>query len=321
MKVAVVMNRAAGSVDADHGAQPQQLRDVLAAAGIEAHVHVCKGAQLTDTARELAATGVDAVVAAGGDGTVSAVATALAGGKVPMAVLPLGTLNHFARDLGVPDDLALAAQAIAGGRFGFVDIGEVNGRVFINNSSIGLYPEMVRSRDAERKRTGRRKWTAMLLAAIRVLRRFPLLRVRVATAESATAAVTPFLFVGNNEYTINVLELGQREHLDRGRLSLYMVRCRSRFQMFWLMLRGMVQKLETVAEFETAAVTEAWVGVGRRRRQLEVAVDGEVVMMQSPLHYKMRAGALPVLFPPAASAVDSATPATEPAGIAVGASS
>jgi len=295
MKVAVIMNAGAGSIGDDK--RDERIAEIVAAfsaAGVEAEVITCPGKELTESARRAAGTGVDAVVAAGGDGTVSAVATALAGGKVPMAVLPLGTLNHFARDLGMPDDLGEAAKKIAAGQVTHVDVGEVNGRTFVNNSSIGLYPEIVVSREAQQRRMGRSKWVAFVIAAWRVLRRFPLLLVHVITARGAITSPTPFLFIGNNAYTIEALSLGQRARLDAGHLSLYMVRCRSRFRMFWLMVRAILQRLDAVKDFEAENVTEVTVRLGSTRR-LNVAADGEVVVMRSPLHYKIRAGALPVL--------------------------
>src|SRR5262249_1860097 len=150
-----------------------------------------------------AAGGVDAVVAAGGDGTVSTIAAALAGGDVPLAVLPLGTLNHFARDLGMPATIADAARAIADGAVDRVGVGEVTGRIFVNNSSRGLYPLVVASREADQRATGHGKWRAMLTAIWRVLRRFPLLAVQVRSAAGAVTARTPFVFVGNNAYRVS----------------------------------------------------------------------------------------------------------------------
>src|SRR6185503_16647759 len=104
------------------------------------------------------ASDADAVVIGGGDGTVSAAADRAVRHGKPIGVLPLGTLNHFARDLGMPPDLRDAVRAIATGVVREVDVGEVNGRVFVNNSSIGVYPTVVRDRDEQRLRFGRGKW-------------------------------------------------------------------------------------------------------------------------------------------------------------------
>ena len=301
MKVAVVMNSGAGSIgSANCDERKAEILAACTAAGLDAEIHLCEPARLTQTARQLARSGVDAVIAAGGDGTVSAVASALAGGSVPLAVLPLGTLNHFARDLHMPLDLGEAAKAIAAQNLIHIDVGELNGRTFINNSSIGLYPETVIQRDADRSSSGRGKWSAMLLAALRVLRRFPLLRVRIGTEHGTMGAKTPLVFIGNNEYKVNVLELGERARLDRGQLSLYMIKATSRLKMFWVMVRAILQRLDAVRDFEAHATREAIILTGHRH--VRVAIDGEVTLMSPPLHYRSRPGALPVLAPPAAAA-------------------
>jgi diacylglycerol kinase family enzyme len=302
MRVAVVLNTGAGSSDPARCKElAERIQAAFTALSVDAEVHACKGVELAPTARRLAASGVDAVVAAGGDGTVSTVACALVGGEVPVAVLPLGTLNHFARDLGMPLDLDAAVAAIASGGRARLDVGEVNGRCFVNNASIGLYPEMVMQREQQRRQVGRGKWLAMVLASLRVLRRFPLLRVRVETAAGVLESTTPFVFIGNNDYETSALSLGRRARLDRGQLSLYMIHCRGRFHMFWLMVRALMQRLEALRDFEYQRVDQVTVRLSRHR-PLEVSFDGEVARMQSPLRFRIRAGALPVVLPPASEA-------------------
>jgi diacylglycerol kinase family enzyme len=296
MRIAVVMNAASGTGGEDADQREQHIRDAFQAAGVEPEIHHMDPERLTESIREIARD-AGLVVAAGGDGTVSAVAGVLAGGTVPMAVLPLGTLNHFAKDLGMPLDLTEAAAAIVAGVQQPIDVGEVNGRVFVNNSSIGLYPETVIHRDRERERKGRSKWTAMVIAALRVLRRFPLLSARItAPGQALSVCTTPLIFIGNNEYKVNVLELGERARLDRGKLSLYMMRCKGRLYMFWLMVRAILGRLDAVRDFEAVATTE--VTVRLRERHLMVALDGEVTKLRSPLHYRIRPGALTVIAPP-----------------------
>lgn len=303
MRVAVIMNAGAGSIGAARAEErATEIRAAFDAAGVDCAIHAVAGARLAEAARAAAADGVDAVVAAGGDGTVSACAGALAGGEVPLAVLPLGTLNHFARDLGMPTALADAARAIATGTPEAVDVGEVNGRVFVNNSSIGLYPELVRLRDAEQRATGHGKWRAMVAAAWRVLRRFPLIAVHLTTDDATLKLRTPFVFVGNNPYRIDARALGQRERLDRGQLSLYSARCTSRLRMIWLSVRAIVQRLDAVDDFEAHDARSIRVVLPRRR--VPVALDGEVVTLASPLHYRIRPGALVVIRPPAAAAAE-----------------
>jgi diacylglycerol kinase family enzyme len=243
------------------------------------------------------ARGDDAVVAAGGDGTVSTVAGALAGTDTAFGVLPLGTLNHFARDVGVPSDFEQAVRVIAAGRVRVVDVGEVNGHAFVNNSSIGLYPQMVRRRDAQQQRLGRGKWSAMLFAAIAVFRRFPLLSVRIRGDDVAVAMRAPFVFVGNNAYQMDLLDLGERTRLDDGALYVYAPRCTTRLGLVWLMVMALFNRLDQAEDFITRRVEE--LSIETRRRALHVSVDGEVIELPGTLHYTARAGALRVLTPAA----------------------
>src|SRR5205085_5858695 len=157
----------------------QQLADLFKSAGLDARIHVARsGAELLRLARHAARGGAQVVVAGGGDGTVSAVAAAVAGTDKTLGVLPLGTLNHFAKDLHIPLDLAAAVRNLVEGHAVSVDVGEVNGQIFINNSSLGIYPQIVRERE-KKQRQGMSKWPAFLLALFTVLRRYPLVGVRL----------------------------------------------------------------------------------------------------------------------------------------------
>jgi len=299
MRLAIVVNSGAGALDQEGCEErARQIREAFAGLRVQTEIFLCSPARLTRTARQLASRDFDAVVAAGGDGTVSSVAAGLAGTAMPLAVLPFGTLNHFARDIGMPNALEEAALAIRDGTTERIDVGEVNGRVFINNSSIGLYPEAVIERDDKRKR-GMSKLPAMLLAALRVLWRFPLLAVCVETPEQTVATRTPFVFVGNNDYTTNIRALGRREHLARGHLCVHTIRTRGRLKMFWSMLRAMFGRVEAVPEFETQHVTEAQVIA--KKRTIAVAFDGEVMRTATPLYYRIRPGALLVRRAPRAA--------------------
>jgi diacylglycerol kinase family enzyme len=291
MKAAILLNAKAGALlNAKCEETAQEILAACRAANIEATAHLCQPAHLTSTARRLAHEGrVDAVIAAGGDGTVSAVAAGLVGTDVALGVIPLGTLNHFAKDLGLKD-VNTALDAIAKGVTKRVDVGEVNGRVFINNSSIGLYPEIVVERDTERRRSGRSKWVAMARAAARTLLRFPLLHVAIALAGSVFSARTPFVMIGNNEYALGI-ELGSRKRLDSGRLAVYTLKSTSRWRMFVAMIRALFRSRDP--ELEARAVERA--DIVTNKRSLKVALDGEVTRMTPPLIYRSRPGALVVL--------------------------
>jgi len=218
------------------------------------------------------------------------------GGRKPLGILPLGSLNHFARDLGIPHDLDLAVATIASGQVRQVDVGEVNGRIFLNNSSIGLYPTAVAEREELRRHRHRKgKWLAMLNACLDVLRRFPLLDVTLQVEDRAVALTTPFIFVGNNRYEMSLLSLGRRTSLQRGELSLYVARDGGRKALFQLALRGLLGGLEQERDFHSFGLQS--VEIRSRRRSLRVSLDGEIARMAPPIRYAIRPLALSVLAP------------------------
>jgi diacylglycerol kinase family enzyme len=295
MRVRAIVNRGGGTLK---GAEDEEARIVAAfeQAGVDADVRMTESADISDAFKQAAAApGLDAVVAGGGDGTLSCAAGHLADGERPLGVLPLGTLNHLARDAGLPVRLEEAAAVIAAGHVRAVDVAEVNGRVFVNNSSVGLYPDMVRLREAQQERIGRGKRLAMLSASLATLRSFRRHRLWI-SAEGLEAPVrTPLLFVGNNRYQVNLFALGQREAIDRGELSVYAIRARSRAHLFWAGIRGIFGKLDQQRDFVTAYVPE--LEVASDRAQLTVSADGETVRMETPLRYRIRPGALKLIVP------------------------
>ena len=287
--------KTAATIGAD--ALRQRLADAFAAAGVEARVDLLSGGDLAQALREAVALrdSFDALAVGGGDGTLGTAAAALAGTGIPLGVLPLGTLNHFARDLGIPPLLELACLVIGEGFARAIDVAEVNGRVFVNNSSIGIYPYMVETRDTQRRTLGLGKWGAMAMAFAWMLRRFPVHRLTIRTAEAALAHKTPCAFVGNNRYVLEGPALGTRDALDRGALCVYVARSRSRLHFLLTMLKAMLGRMTPRADFEERR-TDAVV-IGSRARRLRVALDGELVKMQPPLRYAIRRGALRVLVP------------------------
>src|SRR6185436_7801947 len=257
MKVRVIVNKGGGTSRGDDE-ETAQIEAAFRAAGVDADVRPTESDDIFDALKEAAAApGLDAVVAGGGDGTLSCAAGHLAGTSRPLGILPLGTLNHLARDAGIPVKLEEAVAVIAAGNVRAIDVAEVNGRVFVNNSSVGLYPDMVRLREVEQERLGRSKRMAMLSASLTALRHFRRHRLWI-SAEGMEAPVrTPMLFVGNNRYQVNLLALGQREALDEGVLCLYAIRARSRAHLLWAGIRGIFGKLDQQRDFVTLYVGEA----------------------------------------------------------------
>src|SRR5690349_10926018 len=221
-----------GSGTDDKSDVRQQLTDAFAAAGINARIRVARsGDELMSLGRQALASGAQTIVAGGGDGTISAIAAIVADTEAQLGVLPLGTLNHFAKDIGIPLDLSAAVRNLATGRTARIDIGDVNGHVFINNSSLGIYPRLVRMRERI-QRQGLSKWRAFAVAFYTVLRRYPLVAVRLIAGEERFIRRTPFVFIGNNEYETASFRMGARKGLDGGQLSIYTAPVRGRFELF-----------------------------------------------------------------------------------------
>lgn len=295
-KIAVIVNGSAGAGH-DEG-QAAQLREKFAAHKMDAQVTLAgSGDELIAAAERALAQGTRVVVAGGGDGTVNAVASVLVrDADVAFGVLPLGTLNHFAKDAGVPLQLDAAIANIAHGRPRRVDIGEVNGRIFLNNSSLGLYPDIVHDRERQQERLGRGKWLAACWATFSTLKRFPFLTVRLRLDDGTDhLRSTPFVFIGNNEYSMQGFSIGARPALDGGRLSLYVAQRPGRLgllRLAWCALRG---RLAQERDFDVLGARSMLIET--RQPRVRVATDGEVSIMLSPLHYRIRPGALNVIVP------------------------
>ena len=288
----VIMNRGAGGPD-----DPRpHITELFRGHGEEARVVEPDGTNdICAVARAAAASDEEIIVAAGGDGTINAVAAILAGTQKILGVLPVGTLNHFAKDLHLPLDLEEAVRTIMEGEVATVDVGEVNGRIFINNSSLGLYPQIVSRREAQQQRLARGKWSAFFWATIQALRRFPFLDLRIKFEGREMFRRTAFLFVGNNEYEIAGFSLGTRRCLNAGKLGLYLTHRTGRFGLFRLAFHALFGRIDQAKDFDVLCVSEA--RIEAKKPRLLVALDGEVERLETPLHYRIRPAALRVLVP------------------------
>ena len=293
LPLTVIINAASGTSDKED--ERQILVDFFAEKGIEAQINLARsGTEIVQMAKSAARGDSQTIVAGGGDGTISAVAAELVGTDKTLGVLPLGTLNHFAKDLNIPLDIKEAAQIISAGHVVSVDVGDVNGQVFINNSSLGLYPDIVRRRE-QRQRLGYGKWNSLLRSAFKVFNRYPFLDIRLNADDQKINTRTPFVFVGNNEYEMESFNIGGRTCLNGGHLSLYMTPHTGRFGLLRMALGALFGKLSQEKDFVSLCIDE--IQIESRRKQLRVATDGEVTMMETPLQYRIRKGALRVIVP------------------------
>ena len=273
--------------------EAEEIRNALVAAGVNASVELDDGSGIVERAKEAVANGAPLLIVGGGDGSVSAAAGILAGTKTKLGILPLGTLNHFARDLGIPLDLSEAAAVIGNGRARPVDVAEVNGRIFVNNSAIGLYPLMVIDRDLQQKRLGRSKRLAMLVASARTLARFSHYRLTLTVNDERSRIDTPLLFVGNNDYRIDLRAPGRRESLEDGRLSVFVMRKKTRRGLLAASIRALFNRTRPDDMVRLEDVQRLQVSCPRSH--VVISIDGEVESVIPPLDYRVRKGALSVI--------------------------
>jgi diacylglycerol kinase family enzyme len=291
--VEVIIHAGSGTSSKDEA--PERFTELFRRGGIEARISLVRnGESPVELARRAVQDGAATIVAGGGDGTINAVASTLIGTDISLGVLPLGTLNHFAKDLGIPLDLDAAVQTIIANHTIQVDVGDVNGHIFLNNSSLGLYPSLVHQRE-QKQRLGHGKWPAFVWAAFIVMRRYPFLDVRLKTDGREISTRTAFVFIGNNEYEMESFNIGRRVRLDAGQLSLYFSHRTGRFGLVMLGLRAFLGHVDRIKEFVAMRTTE--VSIDTRRDRIRVSTDGEVVMMKPPLRYRVRPGALRVVVP------------------------
>ncbi|MEO8809488.1 MAG: diacylglycerol kinase family protein [Rhodanobacter sp.] len=292
-KVAVLINGSAGGGHDDNGLA--EIDAQLRAAGCTAEAVLVSAQEITSAVEKAVHEGVGTLVVGGGDGTLGLVASILAGTDIILGILPMGSLNHFAKDLGIPPDLPGAVRTALQGCVAHVDIGEVNGRVFINNSSIGIYPDIVRLRERQRQRFGTGKWLAFAAATWAVLRRGARLKLRIAGADRELTRRTPFVFVGNNEYRHAGFDFGSRSSLQGGVLGVYTTRKQGLLGILRITLKGITGRLDQGADYDALSATE--VVIETHRHRVRVANDGEVEWMTSPLRYRSRVAALQVMVP------------------------
>lgn len=289
----ILINQGGGSAGDD---ARTRVSAVLREAGIAGEAELVAGDQLGERAAAAVKAGEKLVIAAGGDGTLSAVAAALAGSGTALGILPLGTLNHLARDLGISFDLAEAAAVIAAGQRRTIDLARLGNRTFVNNSAIGLYPLMVADREGQQHRLGRSKRLAMAVAAMRTLARFHHHRLTLTVNdEQAQVIETPLLFVGNNDYRIDLAGAGQRDSISDGRLCVMVLRPTGRLGFLRTIVRGLFKRSRPEDMIKLDDVKR--LTVASRRTHLTVSSDGETLQLAPPLEYSIMPQALQVIVP------------------------
>jgi diacylglycerol kinase family enzyme len=288
--ICVLLNERAGSAGGEIG---DRIAEAFAGAGGRARVMAVAGGQLAAAAAAAARDG-HTLVAAGGDGTVSTVAAAAVEHDATFGVIPIGTLNHFAKDAGIPLDLAEAVAAIVAGRTDALDVAEANGCTFVNNASAGFYARVVRERQMEQRR-GHAKWTAFALALARATYDYRPLTIRLTIDGTSRTVVTPFVFVGNGDYVTEGIDVGRRCSIANGRLSVYVAPQCTRGEMVTMTVRALAGRLTEDVPLEEFSAREVTIDPQTRRASL--AADGELRTVDAPIRCVVRPRALRTLRP------------------------
>lgn len=261
---------------------------------------------LARRAVELAKAHHGVVVAAGGDGTINAVANAVLGSGCPFGVLPQGTFNYFGRDNAISQDTRKAALALLQAHISPVQAGMVNGRLFLVNASVGLYPQILEDREAWKQQLGRSRFVAFLSGIATLLQSRHQLRLSIESAGQTVSLRTPTLFVGNNR--LQLVQAGingqQTDALTQGQLAAIAVHPIGTLALLGLLVRGLLGQLgdaDNIQSFSFRRLTVTPKGM----RRIKVATDGEIVWMQTPLVFEVAAEPLLLLVPASAELAEA----------------
>jgi len=296
----VLINRSGGTAAAMGDSLGLAVEAAFAATGRAISLELVDGDRIEEALRRHAGESVIAV--GGGDGTLGTAAAALAGTRSALAILPLGTRNHLARQLGIPLDLAEAARISVAGQRRRIDLGAAGDRTFVNNASFGIYARFVR----QRERHAGPKWRSTIPATWHVLKNMRAQHFALTIDGRGSSVVTPLLFIGNNQYSLEPGHLGERDNLDDGQLSLLAVAAQGPRQLIGFALRALTGLARPERDFDELA--EAREIVIQGDGMIEVALDGELVWLPLPLVLRSRPNALGVVTPRETAEADQALP-------------
>ena len=299
----IVFNVRSGSGDADE--EIQTIRRVLEAGGRSFEFFQCNAQESVEVmarrAVALAKARQGVVVAAGGDGTINAVANAVMGSGCPFGVLPQGTFNYFGREHAIAQDTRKAALTLLQAHLSPVQAGWVNGRVFLVNASLGLYPQILEDREAWKNQLGRSRFVAFLSGIASLLRSRHQLRLRVESDGQTVSLRTPTLFVANNRLQLaqTGIHAQQIDALAHGQLAGIAVRTIGTLALFALLIRGLLGRLGDADNIQSFSFRRLTV-MPKGMRRIKVATDGEIFWMQTPLVFEVAAQPLLLLVPASA---------------------
>ncbi|MGK7653898.1 MULTISPECIES: diacylglycerol/lipid kinase family protein [unclassified Roseovarius] len=304
MSYVVILNSDSGKGGRKPGAE--DIRSLFEAHGVSVTIIDVKGGDdiPAKVASAIEQPGIECVVAAGGDGTICAVAGALADKRVDLGVLPLGTFNYFARRFGIPEDVEEAVDAVCRGRKETINLGCVNGRVFINNASIGLYPAILKQRESIYRRWGRSRLAAYWSVVVAMITVYRPLTMRIEVDGKLRSAKAPTVFVGMSAYQLDEFEIEGADAVREGKFAILLAPDCGRYMLIWKALLVALRDVRKGRDF--TLLTGERATVETRRSTRDVALDGERRRMKGPFEFSILKDALQVRLPDAASRSDAA---------------
>ncbi|MEW5422493.1 diacylglycerol kinase family protein [Amorphus sp. 3PC139-8] len=308
MRCFVIINPRAGAGldDPDFSAT---IRGLFRRAGIDA-TFADDGADIAAQIDEARASGLPIVAVVGGDGTVMAAAQAFVGTETTLAIIPAGTMNVLARELGVPQARDIAVALIASGEARAIDVGTVNGRIFLVNSVLGAPSRLARRREGFRGRSSGRFYARLIRAGLRALKRYPAMGVRIETEGEERPMRTRALAVVVNDYAEGFGKVLTRASLDGGQLVIYALKPITPWRLIGLALSMVMGRWRNDQRLLRLPVQSA--RITTRRKRVRVMNDGETVLITPPLDYAIRPKALKVLVPHGTGFRSTSAPATAP---------
>tara|TARA_Y100000815_G_scaffold247332_1_gene247667 strand:+ start:2314 stop:3276 length:963 start_codon:yes stop_codon:yes gene_type:complete len=295
----IVLNTGSGSHRGNE--VEDSIRQVLETAGRRFEMFSVRGGKdLDSTARqalERARSEQGAVIAAGGDGTLNAVANVVLGSDVPFGILPQGTFNYFGRTYGISQDTETATRCLLDAVIEPVQVGLLNGRVFLVNASLGLYPDLLEDREAYKQRYGRSRWVALWSALVTLTRAHRQFSVQLETREQLRHLRTQTIVVDNNALQLEHIGIDEQSRLQHGQLVAITARPLGTLALYSMVLRGLLSRMGDADQVSSFGFRRMRVRLGHRRRRVKVAMDGEICWMQSPLLFQVADQPLPLLVP------------------------
>lgn len=251
-----------------------------------------KGEDLHDLTAEALSNGAEIIAAAGGDGTISSVAQALVRTNTPLGILPVGTHNNFSKDLGIPQQINAAVNLVVNGKVQKINIGEVNGQFFLNNSSIGVYPRIVIQRELK-ELAGKHRARAIIESTLDALRNLREHRIVMTIAGKEIIRHTPLVFIGNGLYDTNNFGLGKRTLINRDKFSVYVLQRTKTRDLIRIAAKNFLKLLSREEKFEDFSAPE--IDIATDVENPSIAVDGEIFHTTSPLRYRLRKNFLNII--------------------------